>query len=395
MGQRRPRAKQVTVDTAGFDGRLLDASDASSQAAWQATADRALARFVKTTEDLVALVAAAADGAVFELEEGIHNVAAVTLLISGKNDIAIRGPRGALLRGTNATLIQIQNSTGIRLEGFTVQPNAAGAQDAIVFDTSVTATVLRDLRVYRSAGVAIRGITALNTSITGLIIADCEFSGEIQAGILLDTSGGGQSQKIFIHGNNIVSALSTGHAVRIVGEQVQWLVVTANVMESWLTAVSIGGTLASPLVDVTIANNEISASGDHGIVFEQYVSRATICGNGIAGVGDYGVYVQTCSDGIISGNSIDGGVNGIRVVVASDMGISENVINETSGDGIYLDQVTMSICNSNRVIASGGFGILETAACDHMLYGVNHLRGNTGGPSSLSGTNSTEFGTHL
>lgn len=101
-------------------------------------------RFIRTTDNLVAIIGAANAGDHFMLQEGVHLVTATVNVTDA--DVVIEGPRGAIVRYSTAGFPCFTiGATRVTLRGFTIEATAAATGDAIRASAAATRCVYDDL----------------------------------------------------------------------------------------------------------------------------------------------------------------------------------------------------------------------------------------------------------
>jgi len=180
--------------------------------------------------------------------------------------------------------------------------------------------------------------------------------------------------------------------------------------------ISAVGESGSELSGINIKGIKLTgvAGGGHGIHFE-YVDEFTIDNVFIDGIGDSGIYLSNCDNGMVSsfdirdvnsgygielsdsdGNRfINGLVDGNGISLSNSVGnIFSSVISKNcSDDGWILKSGSnYNVINGCRATGNTGYGIkIESGALYNLIVaGINALLGNTAGPVSDSGS-STEW----
>ena len=189
--------------------------------------------------------------------------------------------------------------------------------------------------------------------------------------------------RLVINGNKLIS---TG------GGGVNAATLTYSIIRTnQITGAAVGITLAAGCNNNNVSGNEIISPISNGITNAgQYVN---INGNRIVGSGNHGIQT-TNGDCLIGGNHVTGCAgDGIRLDggggAISRVNCNGNYVSGCTGNGINMIDCDESMVQGNRSYGNTGWGILQDAASDQDLVSSNHVRGNTAGALSLSGTNLT------
>ena len=147
--------------------------------------------------------------------------------------------------------------------------------------------------------------------------------------------------------------------------------------------------ISSVVADAVIIGNTISGvtlSAAPGI---RISGADTICSkNRIAGVAGSGIWT-TGARSIIEGNSISGsGERGILVASADDGVVANNMVKDSTLEGILLsDALRWSVTGNRSTGASQTYGIRSTGTADYNAIVGNVLRTNATANLALSGSN--------
>lgn len=412
-----------------------------------------LKNYVKTTDDLKALVAAALAGDHFILETGDHTInttgGGVTLSV---DNITIEGPIGARLvgGGQGGAMVTIPTGTDrFRLIGFRIEPGGSDLHGVHITGASTEGLIerVRFLRTASGASADAIRIDGTDSIVEELRILNCHFEeNEFAEAIMFDmtevVAGTAQVRDVMISGCRFfkigirVDRVSGtpdhlrvcvedcnfelgGNGIRFAAADTTprfWSI--DNCIFNGQTSNGIQGTsswdnctvgdcifINCGVAGITTGGGDLSSINDchfsecpTAINVNASFDRGCISNNTsdrgtvIAAAG----YIITSGIGsVFEGNVAFGHTDGLDMNGGSDWVIANNSLSQGSGDGINLAGVSESAINGNRCDGNTGTGIVETATCDQNLYVGNHLRGNTAAAKSLLGTNRTELGTKV
>lgn len=308
-------------------------SPTAGAAVWERIAPEP--RLVKTTEDLVAIVAAAAAGSQFILESGDHNLTG-TLLIN-KSNIKIRGPATARLISPAAAVpaITIDCSAGalsnLWLEGFAIVVSATGTHGIFITGaSSITTHMICQIGIQRASGTGSYGIYVNNAQWTTGEITCCTITSGFAEAIRVEPATG--ATDCIISFCFISLSANTASGITFRSGVLSHVSVGHDIIDG--TASTGYAVYFAPATSGTqIHLCEISTGGfASGIYYDTSADYVNICDNNLFGT------LSTAGSGIVISSSVDRAVVGSNIIktfqygIRATGGIANTVIN---GNVIY------------------------------------------------------------
>lgn len=334
------------------------------------------ATLIKTTDDLEAIIEAAADGSSFELEDGVHTITG-DILIDKKKDITIKGSRAAIItRAAGSTeLFNIKGCENLVLEGFTLRTSADYGQVVIVMDGSTGGYREAKRHQYRNlffetptgSGDPTDGIDIVDNFIECLITG-CHFSGRFYTGISMKAGGTDLCSGSIISNNQFdVDFTDGGMCIEVLDGTGKGVIVEGNYVKGPFKQ----GILVNDGDDVVVANNYVEGTTEEGIKVSPS-SRCTVIGNKVVDATTDGIKV-TGPNHIVQGNSVFSSTeNGIELNNADNCEVSGNMLQDNGGYGILVTNgSTGNILDQNKFDnnTSGTYSIASAADVDNTVDG--------------------------
>jgi hypothetical protein len=308
-------------------------------------------RYVKTTEDLAALVAAASAGDQFILAPGTHTLSG-TLTIT-KSDIVISGPASAVVVGPAAVpAITIDctagNLSSIWLKDFTVQVPATGTHGISVTGANTITSTHFCLGIQRAAGTGSYGIYIHNDQWNGGEIKGSAVLGAFDNAVRIAPATG--SDDSVITSNYFAPTGAASDGVYVQRGVINRLDVSSNNLVGSSTGSGIRFDAAVAGSQTLICQNRFRGF-TNGVQYEGSADYINMCGNTLFGT------ASTAGTGIIVGSNIDHINLGLNTVKTFQYGIRAiGGVNNVSCTGNEIYDVQYGLWFPG----SGGLGTVGT-----------------------------------
>ncbi len=317
------------------------------------------------------------------------NVAAGTYAESvnvNKANVLLKG--NGVLNGTklapNSPGVQI-NADNVTVDGFTIL-NASGASDGygIIVDGYDNATISNNFVI----GSQLNGIKVKNSNSSS--VSNNTVNGAGHDGILVENSANAT-----INGNTVTNVASLasniGSGISILNSN------GASVTDNTISNTGWQGIRLSSANNVLVQGNNVSTSGADGI-YSQWGGNVTIDDNTVSGTGRSGVMIlNTGVNNLITNNIINGtSEDAIRVQVSNGAIVTGNIIGTGAGsigrDGIRLAGTSNALVDNNTVAKANRYGIYASQGGSLVTNNTisNNRVNNTGGNGLyLNGSNAS------
>ncbi|MFE7135543.1 nitrous oxide reductase family maturation protein NosD [Streptomyces sp. NPDC057638] len=294
-------------------------------------------------------------------------------LLNCPGDGLVVGRRGITIDLNGHTVDGVGLGTGIRTNGFdnTTITNGGGGRAVIQeFDYGVQLTP-------GTSGTLVKLLTIQNNELSGVELDNADNSNHVVDNVIQRQSQRG----ITVIGGSSGNVISTNTITANQSEGVYVQNSTANRLEdNQITDSGDGGLLLEGADGNTLLGNTVARSSDSAVVLQAgsdnnlvqgntvsegndaavKVSHSTgnrLLSNHLQGSGDSGIFLQFSHGSTITGNDVSANTSGIELNHSDDNLIRSNLANNTTGDGIVLEDSIDNDLELNRTNGNSARGI--------------------------------------
>ncbi|MHA1846207.1 MAG: right-handed parallel beta-helix repeat-containing protein [Promethearchaeota archaeon] len=301
-------------------------------------------------------------------KDGIDLNASSDLGDISKNKVMNFSQHGIYVQSNSARLILKENS---------IHGNGSGTGMEIESGINVT-IIINDISNV-SIGIKILGSSSMNSVVINNTI---QYTGD---GIhVTGTNGPLIVNNTICHSMHCVYVLSSNN-VSIITNKFNNCSNGVNIYNcdyalidgNWINGSSGSSLHFDELHDSIASNNIMNNSKDCG-VYAYMAANLTVMGNNISNVGLEGVFLSGGSSFQVFNNTVTATLIGIRVQSISGANITNNTVDSSSTEGIYLFIVDASVISNNHVFKNAMRGILISSGHDNTVVNntcYNHSSG--------------------
>lgn len=276
------------------------------------------------------------------------------ILIEGGKDNAVKG---GSLTGSNETSFQIK-ADGTIVDGVTISDSA---NNAIRIDNAQEVQILNNT-IKNAHSIGIESVGGGNHTISGNKLSESGFMG-----IRIATDKGSVISDNELIGNAVRDG-ANGEGL-VVDEGSDGTIVRGNTVRNTKgVADRVGnGIIVNRSQNITVSENTVSDSANHGIQISYQSSKVAVTGNTISSSGGMGISVSRGAQADLKNNSIStSGAAGITFdghEIGAVSGSIENcTITDSKKQGIYFDNANVSMSgNSIANSGQGGMAVTQTS----------------------------------
>jgi parallel beta-helix repeat protein len=326
---------------------LLGGSPALAASSGQCEVPKKYATLQLALDDPACLIVHAAQG---DYTEQLTVRRSVTLAGSGERHTTLHAP--ASMTDPKAIIRVTGRKVKVKIKHFTIQgPGSGAALIGVLLEKDTTGTL------------------------TNVIISDIRRqpmgTGAAFVGVHAGVPGGPQITKVTLDNSTIANYQGAGIVIEGQGT-------TGSVLYSAIKA-SLNRPLGTPApVGVVIRGGAVVT-----------LNRSDVNDNKAApGSGEgVGVVLLDADASNITQNNVDRNDRGIHVVSTNKAVLFRNAVDQSTADGIVLEQSNNNDVQRNRVVSSGGTGLIVSASSGNVLY-TNELMTNGDAGLVLLGSSS-------
>ncbi len=314
---------------------------------------------IRTTDDIKAILEAAADDSSFWLEDGVHTTTGL-ITITSKRGITIQGGFGAkVTRSGSEAIFKIEGCEDLRMEGLSFFGTATGGIVIEIVDAVAGSYQIAKRHDYAGlrfdfvagadgySGIVSTGYFEFGT------IRDCTFVQDIEDGI--SVSGANCAGTVIVY-NRMVTEHSGGDGIHVGTTAGEGVRVFGNTVEGpFYTGIKVDDSEG-----VSVSGNAARYQTNFGILINATADRANVTnnivydsgGDGIAFNGDYGV-------------------------------VKGNEVYSAAGTGLACGGTEHSIIANNVIEDGAGWALIVDEYCSDLSLSVNRYNNNTSGTLSI------------